>query len=279
MNTPALVSRFFRIGTSGPTVDGREISADDLEAMAASYDPDEYSASINIEHIRGISPWSQFGSLGQVVALETRKDKKKRTAIYAQVAPTPYMVQLKKAGQKLFSSMEIMPDFAGTGKPYLVGLAVTDEPASLGVEAMQFSAKKGGPADDRFKNNLFSTHYKLKDIPMKDKDDNKPDGDAPKPEPTFAEKFKAKFAKKDAADTENFSQHETAMLELADKFTALETSQTELTDKFAASEKANKELTEKVEAQAATIKKLSAQPEGGDRPPATPAEGANLTDC
>ncbi len=288
MKTPALISRYFRIATSGPTVDKREISADDLIDMAANYDADEYTASINIEHIRGISPWSAFGSLGTVAALKTKKDAKGRTQLLAQVIPTPYMIQLKDAGQKLFSSMEIQPDFAGSGKPYLVGLAVTDTPASLGVEAMQFSAKqKDGPAvDDRFRNNLFTSHLEIKGFKMKTKETSQTpvktpaeiaaEGGAPTNELSFADKFKARFAKKETTDSENFGAIETAMLELADKFTSLETEHGALVKKFEASEAANK-------AQGEEITKLSAaldgMPEGGARPEATPAEGENQTDC
>jgi hypothetical protein len=36
--------------------------------------------------------------------------------------------------------MEVSTSFADTGKAYLVGLAATDDPASLGTEMLQFSA-------------------------------------------------------------------------------------------------------------------------------------------
>jgi hypothetical protein len=36
--------------------------------------------------------------------------------------------------------MEVNTSFADTGKAYLVGLAATDDPASLGTEMLQFSA-------------------------------------------------------------------------------------------------------------------------------------------
>ncbi len=49
-------------------------------------------------------------------------------------------MELVKKGQKLFTSMEVSPKFAGYGKAYLVGLAATDNPASLGTEMLTFSA-------------------------------------------------------------------------------------------------------------------------------------------
>ena len=36
--------------------------------------------------------------------------------------------------------MEVNTSFADTGSAYLVGLAITDDPASLGTEMLQFSA-------------------------------------------------------------------------------------------------------------------------------------------
>jgi hypothetical protein len=46
-----------------------------------------------------------------------------------------------KAGQKVYTSMEIQPNFANSGKCYLVGLAVTDDPASLGTEYLEFCSR------------------------------------------------------------------------------------------------------------------------------------------
>ncbi|STP44436.1 phage capsid scaffolding protein [Escherichia coli] len=37
--------------------------------------------------------------------------------------------------------MEIRPNFANTGKCHLIGLAVTDDPASLGTEYLQFCSR------------------------------------------------------------------------------------------------------------------------------------------
>ena len=52
------------------------------------------------------------------------------------------MLALHNAGQKLFTSIEVNPNFADTGKAYLVGLAFTDTPASLGTQIMEFAAKQ-----------------------------------------------------------------------------------------------------------------------------------------
>ncbi|MCY4641089.1 MAG: GPO family capsid scaffolding protein, partial [Gammaproteobacteria bacterium] len=47
------------------------------------------------------------------------------------------LIEMNANGQRLHTSMELEPDFAGTGKAYLMGLAVTDEPASLGTSQLQ----------------------------------------------------------------------------------------------------------------------------------------------
>lgn len=48
---------------------------------------------------------------------------------------------LNDQGQKLFTSIEIWPNFAGSGKSYLTGLAVTDTPSSLGTQELYFSRR------------------------------------------------------------------------------------------------------------------------------------------
>ncbi|MCP6274896.1 GPO family capsid scaffolding protein, partial [Klebsiella pneumoniae] len=69
------------------------------------------------------------------------------------------LVALVKKGQKLFTSMEVSTKFADLGKAYLIGLAATDDPASLGTEMLQFSASaKSNPLAGRKQNpeNLFT---------------------------------------------------------------------------------------------------------------------------
>ncbi|SNS20071.1 Phage capsid scaffolding protein (GPO) serine peptidase [Sphingomonas laterariae] len=140
-------SKFFRIAVEGATVDGREITRQWLEEMAASYTPDTYTARINCEHIAGYSPDRPFNAYGSVLSLKTEavslkidgKDQP-RLGLFAEIEANDQLVEINKAGQKLFTSCEIHPNFAGTGKAYLVGLAVTDSPASLGTEPLKFAA-------------------------------------------------------------------------------------------------------------------------------------------
>lgn len=135
-------TKFFRIAKEGSTTDGRNIERDWLEQMAANYDPvNTYGARINLEHYRGVVPDGPFKAYGDVLALETREEADGKLGLYAQIKPTADLVTMTKAGQKIYTSCEINPKFADTGEAYLVGLAVTDNPASLGTEMLTFAAQ------------------------------------------------------------------------------------------------------------------------------------------
>ncbi|HFC8820861.1 TPA: GPO family capsid scaffolding protein [Neisseria cinerea] len=130
------------IGVSGDTVDGRTISERELREMAESYDPDVYGARINLEHITFIIPdfISGYGDVVELKAEPWKKDPSK-TALLARLNITPELQRLWDSGQKIYTSMEITPDFADTKKAYLTGLAITDKPASLGTTANYTAAK------------------------------------------------------------------------------------------------------------------------------------------
>lgn len=134
-------SRFFRIALEGATTDGRVIEREWLEQMAASYNPSTYGARLNLEHVRGIDPEGMFKAYGDVLALETREEDGGKLGLYAQIEPTADLIALNKKRQKLYTSCEINPSFSDTGEAYLVGLAITDNPASLGTEMLAFSAQ------------------------------------------------------------------------------------------------------------------------------------------
>lgn len=143
----ATKSKWFRVALEGATTDGREISRQDIVDMAATFDPATYGARVNVEHYRGIVPGGVFDMLGDVLALRAQEDEvviggktQKRMGLYAEIEPLPALVELNKRGQKIYTSCEIQPDFAKTGKAGFVGLAVTDSPASLGTEVLKFSA-------------------------------------------------------------------------------------------------------------------------------------------
>lgn len=134
-------TKFFRVATEGATTDGRTITRQMIQEMAATYDTNKYGARINLEHIRGIVPDSPFKAYGDVIALKAEENAEGKLQLLAQLDPTDALVAMTtKDRQKVFSSIEVDPNFAKSGQAYLVGLAVTDNPASLGTEMLAFSA-------------------------------------------------------------------------------------------------------------------------------------------
>ncbi|GHC17674.1 phage capsid scaffolding protein [Kushneria pakistanensis] len=149
-----------RIATEGATTDGRKIERKWLEQMAANFNPEKYGCRINLEHIKGILPDSPFKAYGDVVGLKTEENDEGKLQLFADLDPTDELKAMNKARQKVYTSMEIEPDFSDTGEAYLVGLAVTDSPASLGTSMLKFSAGAGADSPltsrKRRPENLFS---------------------------------------------------------------------------------------------------------------------------
>lgn len=191
----------FRIGVEGATTDGRTIERSWLEQMAANYSPELYTAVINMEHIKGYTPDSPFHRFGVVEALDAEEISdgplKGKLGLYALINPTDELVTLTGNMQKIFTSMEIRPEFADTGEAYLIGLAVTDDPASLGTEMLQFSASAGAnPLANRKQHpdNLFTEATETA-IEFEDVAEEKP----------FFKRIKAMFSKQQQTDAARFS--------------------------------------------------------------------------
>lgn len=153
-------SKWTRVAVEGATTDGRKIERSWIEEMAAQYSLDTYGARLNCEHYRSMWPGGEFGAYGDVLALKAEEVEiggEKKLALFAQIEPTESLLALNKQGQKIYTSIEVQPKFADTGKAYLVGLAITDSPASLGTEALSFSAQHGTLANRKQdKDNLFT---------------------------------------------------------------------------------------------------------------------------
>ena len=133
----SLVSYWKRVAVSGPTVDGREILPQDLRDIAETYNPSLYTAVIWCDHDR------EYGSHGTVFSLRLVEEDDElepgQIGLEAQFKPNDRLLFLNDQGQKLFSSIEITPNFRGTGKAYMTGIAVTDEPASTGTQELYFT--------------------------------------------------------------------------------------------------------------------------------------------
>ncbi len=141
----------FLLATAGSTVDGRTIDGKQIDEMASSYNPATYGARVNIEHIRGISGDKPFRAYGDVLELSTGEvevdfngKKEKRKALYGVLDVTEDAKALNDASQKLYPSIEILPDFGGKGFAYLAGVALTDSPASIATERMKFNRQLPG---------------------------------------------------------------------------------------------------------------------------------------
>ena len=138
-------SKFFRVAVAGSTTDGRVIEAAWIQQMAKNYSQNTYTALGNLEHIKGLSPSSEFCNYAKVEAVKAEEveiNGQKKLALFVQVTAYEELIELQKKGKKLFCSIEVNPNFADTGEAYLVGLAFTDSPASLGTQIMEFAAKQ-----------------------------------------------------------------------------------------------------------------------------------------
>lgn len=130
------------VATEGATVDGRQISAAQIKEMGETYSPELYAALIWPEHSR--SHWNVFegNNWGEVPEVKAEK-RAGKWRLLAKITPNEFLLSANKKGQKLYTSIEMHPDFQGTGRAYLVGLAVTDSPASTGTTRLKFSRQAG----------------------------------------------------------------------------------------------------------------------------------------
>lgn len=210
-------SKWFRIAVAGDTTDGREIQADWIIQMAENYDPNTYGARINVEHIRSYLPDGTFGAYGDVIALKTEKvtiNGEEKDALFAQIEPTDSLIALNQKKQKVYTSIEVDENFAKTGSAYLIGLAVTDSPASLGTEMLSFaSGATVNPFNERKlrPENLFtaSVETKIEFEEVKEQQSYSAD---------LIQKVKEMFKKQEKGEkksAESFSEQEEAILEIA----------------------------------------------------------------
>ncbi|MFQ2530266.1 GPO family capsid scaffolding protein [Aeromonas caviae] len=272
-------AKFKRVAVAGQTTDGRTIAPEWLTQAAKNYNQEKYGARVNLEHFRSLYPDSAFrayGDVRSVYAEEVEIDGEKKMALFAEIDPTDDLIKLTKARQKVYTSIELDLDFAGTGEAYLVGLAVTDSPASLGTEYLQFCAGAGekSPLASRKQKpaNLFSSAIET-EIELSDEGDKGP---------SLAERITALFSSHKKQSTADFSDVHQAVETVAKEVTTLDA---DLQKKFTEQAKTLTELTNKQDATAKALADLTAKLEGQEdfshkRDPATGSQGATIeTDC
>lgn len=215
-------SKWVVVATEGATTDGRTIQRNWIEEMAESYDPkNTYGARINLDHIKFsvyLPELANAHCFGDVLAVKAEERKDGKLQLLAELQPTDALIALNKEGQKVYTSVEIDTNFADTGKAYLVGLAVTDNPASLGTEMLSFS-HNGLNARKLKAENIFTAavETELEFVEEAEKS------------PSVLEKIKALFAKKEKSDDERFADQSSAIellaeqqKEILEKLTALQ---------------------------------------------------------
>ena len=249
--------------------------------MAKNFNRQKYGARVWLEHMRGMLPESSFAALGDVLAVEARTVEDGKLALFAQIEALPALVAMNKAKQKIYTSIEVDPNFAKTGEAYLTGLAVTDSPASLGTEVLKFAA--GNPDASPFKGKkhsegaLFSAAVET-ELGL--------EGDAESIASTLINKFSDLLKnlsgiaapKHTPETTEVFATKTLEVLGAADA--AIQHQAKELATEKAAREKLAGEFSALEKKFNELTVKLSKQDGGGTtRPEATGTEGAVLADC
>ncbi len=281
-------SKWFRVAVEGATSDGRKIERTWLSQIASNYDPAKYGARIFVEHIRGLNPEWGFRCMGDVLAVKTdtiKIDGKDHLALFAQIQPTDELVSLNKAGQKIYSSIEVDPDFAGKGEAYLVGLGVTDTPASLGTEMLTFAAEHPDQSPLRARkqspHNLFSVAIES-DLQFDEIEDKPSVVDA-----LFSrlESLLGKGQTPDEAPAPAQAPASADFAKVSEAVTAVAEHVRQQEQRFAASDRENAELRSQLQKLSADFSALRTQLEGTvvhsqpRRPAVTGNQSAELTDC
>ncbi|GKS93247.1 GPO family capsid scaffolding protein [Acidovorax sp. SUPP2825] len=274
-------SKFFRVATEGATTDGREIQRSWIEQMAKNFNREKYGARVWLEHMRGMLPDSAFAALGDVLAVQARTVEDGKLALFAQIEALPSLVAMNKAKQKIYTSIEVDPNFAKSGEAYLTGLGVTDTPASLGTDVLKFAAQNPDSSPYKGKKHsegaLFSAAVET-DLGLEGDAENIASSiltkfsdmlknlsgiAAPKPTPETSEVFATKTL-------EVLGAADAAIQQQAKDLAAAKAENAKLAGEFATLQSDFKALTEKLSKQ------------DGDpthRPQATGTEGVAKADC
>jgi hypothetical protein len=278
-------TKSFRVAVEGATTDGRNIARDWITQMAKNYNPTVYGARVNLEHYRGIDPAGLFKAYGDVVALEAREESGEfagKLGLYAKIQPTDDLVSLTKKGQKIYTSIEVDPSFADTKQAYLVGLAITDNPASLGTSVLSFAAQNPAASPFAHKKLNANTLFTAADEVTIELDE------AEQSAPSVFKRvgdLLGLFRSKERTDDARFADMGQAVEALATHGAETDKNVTKLTADLAAAVAAaekDRAAAEQTRTELASLKQeLSATPNPAQptRPAATGATGETVTDC
>lgn len=219
-------SKPVRLCVEGATTDGRKVQRQWLTDIAKNYDPSVYGARINMEHLN--YEWMpRFGDVESVYTEEISEGALKgKLALYGILSPTDSLIEMNRKRQKVYTSVEINPNFSDMNSAYLVGLAVTDNPASLGTSMLEFSAGADKTATfserKQDKDNVFTAAEET--VIEFTEEENKPE------KPSLKDRIMAKFSReRQRNDSELNDIHQAVELcaeeqtETAQKLTRLET--------------------------------------------------------
>jgi len=266
----------FRVAVEGQTTDRRAISRQDILDMAKNYNQQTYGARIWMEHYRSAWADSEFKAYGDVISCYAEEikdgDLKGKMALFAEIDATDDLVKMAKAKQKVYFSVEIQPDFPTLGGSYLVGLAVTDSPASLGTEYITFSqTAKNSPlaARKQKSDNFISTaedFWEFSEDPIASN------------EPSLFSKVMDWLKPKQEKSQQQFGDIENCFKEITNAFSDLKTEFNQVKQELS---QVKTELATEKQSFATFKTKIDGQPPANytQRPNATGGNGMQLTDC
>lgn len=124
------------VATEGDTVDGRVMERQWIIDMGETYDVTHYAALIWPEHER------YAGNFGEVLKAMWQDGEDGLARLYVSLCPNKRLLYANDEGQLLYFSVEPELNWRGGERTYLGGLAVTDNPASVGTTRLRFSRRR-----------------------------------------------------------------------------------------------------------------------------------------
>jgi len=193
------LAKFFRIAKEGETIDGRKITRDQIQQMADNYNAKEkHGARIWLDHFRSYFPDGYFQPQGDVLETKAEEGEDGKLGLYGLLNPLDSLLELNHDGKKVYTSIEMDPDYCGSGEAYLTGLAATDNPSVGGTDYLNwFSART---KDDETK--MFSAFLEIDDNFGFEKAEEKP---------SLFSRISAMFTKTSEDNDARFSDHEQSL--------------------------------------------------------------------